>query len=911
MRKLCRWIIFHQRISVALVLVVTALLATGLPGLRTEVTAKDLMAADSPAGRFYEDAKRQFGSDDLTLVLVQADDVFQPKALEAIARLTNESRAIPGVRSVTSLVTVGNIRGTGDSIDTDPLFPPVLPKDPAVLADIRRQALRNPLLAGNLVSEDAKATAVLVYTQNPGTDSKFDPDFAAALERVIASVHQASGLEIWQIGGPFTKATLVEFVQQDQVRLMPLALVLLLVVLWLMFRVSHAVAIPITTGLLSIVWTFGLMGLLGYSITVITALIPVLLICIGFTEDVHIIAEYHQAYAHSRDKRKALLETMETLAVPLLVTTATTVLGFLTLVTSDIRLLKEFGIFAPIGFTANFVISIVLVPALLRIWPIPAKMAAVADDAPIGRTHALMDWIGRFDLEHGRMVLVIAVLVAVASGVAATQIRVDNDLLSYFHKGSVLRERTEQAHERLAGVTNFSVIVEGGRPDAIKDPALLRTIAALQDHLAKVPGIDKTLSVADFVRTMQREIDGGDEKRFVVPDSSDLIAQYLLMLDGEDLARYVNADYSSASITVRHNITSTWELNRVLADLRDWSVANFPKAVSVTPTGESILINEASDYMVFNMVSDLVSLLIAVALVNAAMFMSIRAGLLSLIPNLVPIAVIFGIMGVFGIPLNVGTCMIAAIAIGIAVDDTVHYMARYSAELDRHHDQEKAMFATLHAEGKSILSTSLALAAGFAILVFSNFVPTAYFGGLSAVTMLLAIVTELTMTPILMVSTRLVTAWNIVGLKLEGDITATALLRDFTKWEARKVIMLGTIETFEPGQHVIQRGEESDGSMYLVLSGALRASVTEGGREKLLSKMKSGDLFGEVALIDTKPRSADVVAETGTEILRLSSADLERVRRRFPGTGAKLFRNLAWILGQRVRDLTEKSAVAV
>ena len=221
------------------------------------------------------------------------------------------------------------------------------------------------------------------------------------------------------------------------------------------------------------------------------------------------------------------------------------------------------------------------------------------------------------------------------------------------------------------------------------------------------------------------------------------------------------------------------------------------------------------------------------------------------------------------------------------------------------------MFATLHAEGKSILATSLALAAGFAILVGSNFVPTAYFGGLSALTMLLAIVTELTMTPILMVSTRLVTVWNVVGLKLEGDITTTALLRDFSKWEARKVIMLGTIETYASGQHVIQRGEESDGSMYLVLSGGLRASVTESGRERVLSRMHPGDLFGEVALIDTKPRSADVIAENDTEILRLSSADLERLRSRFPSTGAKLFRNLARILGQRVRYLTDQSAAPV
>lgn len=910
MRRLCRWIVLHPGISFAAILVVTALLATGLPRLRIEVSAEDLMTADSPSGKLYDEARRKFGSDDLTLVMVKADDVFTKPVLEAVRRLTNEGRKLEGVRSVTSLATVANLRGTADSLDTDPLLPAVVPGDAATLADMKREALRNPLFAGNIVAKDARATAVLLHTQVPDGDVAYNQRFAAALEEILANVGRDTGLEVWQVGGPYTKVTLTEFVAQDQARLFPLALVLLLGVLFSMFRAWHAVFIPVTTGLLSITWTLGLMGLLGYPITVLTGLVPVLLVCIGFTEDVHIISEFHQAFAHRRDKEKALLETMETLAVPLLVTTTTTVLGFMTLLTADIRLLKELGIFAPAGFAFNFVLTLVVVPSMLRWWPLPKRLLETPEEEAPDRIGPWMDAIGRFNLRHRRSVIAVSLLVAALFAAAGTRLRVDNDLLSYFREDSALKMRLLDAHESLAGVTNFWVIVDGGRPDAMKDPVALRGIAALQNHLAGVPGIDKTLSMADFVRTMNREIEGGDPLKFVVPDSPELVAQYLLMLDGQDLARYVSNDYSTAAITVRHNVTSTFELNAVLEDMDAWVAANFPGGFQVRATGESILINEASDFMAVNMVSDLVGLLIAVGLVNAAMFMSLKAGFLSLIPNIVPIAVVFGVMGIAGIPLNVGTCMIGAISIGIAVDDTVHYMARYTMELNRHHDEEKAMFATMRAEGRSILSTSLALGAGFFILTFSNFVPTGHFGALSALTMLLAVITEFTMTPTLMASMRLITVWDLVDLELEGDVTQTALLAGLSGWEARKVVKLGSIEEVEAGRHVIRHGDESNRSMYLVLSGALRASIGEGGAERVLSRMGPGDLFGEVALVDAKPRSADVVTESASKILRLSSDDLERLRRRFPPTGAKLFRNLARILGARVRDLTDKAAVA-
>jgi hypothetical protein len=296
---------------------------------------------------------------------------------------------------------------------------------------------------------------------------------------------------------------------------------------------------------------------------------------------------------------------------------------------------------------------------------------------------------------------------------------------------------------------------------------------------------------------------------------------------------------------------------------------------------------------------------VIVAIVCAIFFMSIRAAFLSLLPNLLPIAGVFIVIGVFGIPINVGTAMVAGIAIGIAVDDTIHYMARNSVELDLHHDPLVAMERTIRAEGRAIVSTSVALAGGFLVFSLSSFVPLAYFGVLSAVTMIVALLADLTLTPALMSSTRLVTLWNIVGLKFDGEICDTApLLRGMTRWEARKVILLGRLQEYAAGDFVVRKGYSDDRCMYLVINGSLDVSSRHGDRDTAIRSLEPGATFGEMALVEVGERSADVVANSRTEVLALSADDLDRLARRFPRTALKLLNNVARIISERLRLTT-------
>jgi hydrophobe/amphiphile efflux-3 (HAE3) family protein len=900
------WVVDHPALTCALVALVTVLLGAQVWHLRIDESAEGLMVQNDPARAVYQAAKERFGNDNLTVVLVKAPDVFAPEVLAAVGRLSEALAAVPGVSRVESLTTVKNIKGEGDALDTEPLIA-ALPGTPAEVERIRADALDHRVLVGNLVSKDSRATAVTVYADPRPEDVSFNHRFVRQVDDLLAR-EARPGLTLVQVGAPLIKATYADWLRDDQRTVIPISVAVLLITLFLCFRMLQGVVIPVVTAVVSIVWTLGLMAVWGLPLTILTAIIPSLILAIGFTEDVHILSEYHHRLEAGDDPLTALRTTMSASALPILVTTGTTVVGFGSLVTTDITMLIQFGWASSLALVANFVVTLALLPALLRFWRVPRRLrrAALADESEHGTIPRLMVRLADFNLRHRVAILVVAGVLTAASLIGWATLRVNTDIVSFFPESSVLRTRIEDLHRSLAGGQAFYVVVDTGRDDGAKDPAVLKLVAELQDYLASTGSIDKSVSVADYVRTMHRELHGGDPTFETIPDSADAIAQYLLMLEGPELTKFLDFRAAAVNVVVRHNLTGSGDLSALLRRLEAWVAAHAPATVSVKATGESILFNNASDFMAVNELTSFTWTFLIVGLIHAGLFMSLKAGVLSLIPNVIPILFNYGIMGLLGIPLNTSNAMIATIAIGIAVDDTVHHMITYNRELKRHQDQKVAMVNTMRAQGRPIIYVSLALAVGFVVLVVSNFVPTKQFGLLAAGVMLLAMAGELMLTPILMYSTRLVTIWDLLLTRMDPAIVRTApLLHGLSRWEARKVVLLGRLDPVGAGDLILKKGD-SGTEMYMVVRGEVRVfDRLADGSEKVLARLGPGAIFGEMALVSQQPRSAWVVADTPAEMLRLDFDAFERIRRRFPFTGAKLFRNLARVLALRLRDVTE------
>ena len=896
----------HPVAAVVLTLLLTLALGAQLPRLRIDESAEGLMVERDPARAFYEQARQRFGSDNLTVVLVKADDVFTLAALTAVRRLSDGLERVAGVSRVESLTTTRNIKGEGDALTTDPLVGAVIPTAPAELARLRADALGSRVLVGNLVAADGRATALVVYADARPGETAFNRRFTTDVDALVAR-ETRPGLTIYQVGAPMTKATYAQYLKADQRTIIPLSTVVLIVTLFLAVRTLQGVVIPVVTAVVSIVWSLGLMAVTGIPLTILTAIIPSLMLAIGFTEDVHMISEYHHRLEHGDDKLTALRTMLGESAMPILVTTATTVLGFGSLITTDITMLIQFGYASAMALTANYVVTMLLLPPMLRWWAVPRRLRRVAlvDESPPGGIPRLMQRLGEFNLRWRVPILVAWGALTLASLAGWLTLRVNTDLISFFPERSAIRQRVADLSRSLAGGLAFYVVVDTGHDDGIKNPAVLRRIAGLQDHLAATGRVDKTVSVADYVRKMHREMHGGDPAFETIPETSDQVAQYLLMLEGRELEKFVDFKAAAANIVVRHHLTGSGDLSALLRDIERHVARDFPPTVIVRATGEEVLFNNASDYMAVNELTSFSSTFVIIGVIHALLFMSLKAGILSLIPNVVPILMLYGFMGLVGIPLNTSTAMIATVAIGIAVDDTVHHMVTYSRQLNELHDQRRAMFETLRIEGRPIIYVSIALAAGFLTLVASNFVATVYFGVLAAFVMLVAMLAELTLTPILMVSIPLLTVWDMVRLRMSGDVRRAPLFAGLSRWEARKVVLLGGLHEYEAGAPVIVKGEIGT-EMYMVVTGRIRVfDPLPDGRERTLTALGPGGVIGEIGVLTQQVRSASVVAEARSELLRLDLAALERVRKWSPYTSAKLFRNIARMLGERLREATQ------
>lgn len=898
MKKIMSWIVDHPRLAV--ILLVLALLASlaKIGHLEIDSSAEGLMVEGDPARDYYEEVKEKFGNDNLTVVVVKSKDIFNTETLTLIENLTNEFLDIDGVGKVVSLTTVNRIKGEGDYLNTDKLIDYV-PEDPEGLARIREDALCNEIFLDNIVSPDAKVAAINIYTESRLKDKTFNQVFSSKVDEIINKYK--GNHTVYQLGTPLTKVTFSSYIEKDQQTLIPWSVLVLFVILLISFRSAVGVGVPLLTASLSIACTLGFMTLIGYPINVITAIVPSLLIAVGCTEDVHMISEYYNGLAAGVKKKEAVRHMALGCGLPIFLTSLTTFLGFATLSTNKITILKQFGIAASFGLMANFIITIVVVPVALRFFGLPRVFKKKEAKAYGTFMNIVLDKIGHINIHQRKLIAYITVVIMIFAIAGATRLKVNTDFISYFKENTFIRQRNKDLHEVLSGGINFYIVVETGEEDKVKEPSVLRHIAELQEYIKSLHRFDKTISLADYIMIMNREMYGGNPAYKTIPHSRELIAQYLLTMERDQIDQYVDFDYSTANILVRHNVASSWELSRLLKKIQHYCKQNFPEDLKVNFTGEGILINNAADAMVTGQVSSLSLALLAIFTIMSILFVSLKAGFLSMIPNMVPIALNFGLMGWLGIPLNTGTCMVAAIALGIAVDDTVHFMVRYQRELKETNDQNKAIFNTLLGEGRPIIFTSISLCLGFIVLVLSNFNPTINFGFLAAWVMIWALISDLFLTPLLLSCTQLITIWDLIMVKLTRDITEVSpLFSDLKPSEAKKVVLLGGLKSFSPGEYIIRQGEKGE-DMYMVVLGKVKVTIDTPEGEKEVATLSEGGIFGEMALVEGTARSANVIAVEDTELLRIDEKSLDRIRRRFPSIAAKLFLNLSKVLSGRLR----------
>jgi hypothetical protein len=634
-----------------------------------------------------------------------------------------------------------------------------------------------------------------------------------------------------------------------------------------------------------------------------------------------VIARYEELDAGTESQERLVQNTIESVCLPLAISALTTAVGFGALVFNPIVAIRDLGLFSVIGIVFLFLAALGFLPPALQLIG-PRRGASRSRAASSSRLTLAFSRLAARSFGSRYAVLGLATVIGLAAALGMRHIRVDSDFLHYFDEDSEVRQANETINRKIVGSNPFYLVVETREAGTLKRWGLLRQIKDLQLFLETLPGITTSISIVDYLELLERGL-GKEEGDLLVGEHGEIIEAeppqpfwqnpanlepVLAMVSAspETFEGAVSADFKRGNIIVRTNLSGSQAIEDTLERIREYIRQHFPAGIRVVPTGNLVLLTGTSSDIVAGQVRSLTTALVMIFAVLSLMFLSVRVGFLALLPNVLPVLMFFGVLGWTGIDLNLGTSLIATIALGIAVDSTIHYMARLGRELEGEVDQAAAMRRTLQTIGLPIVYTAVALLLGFLTFSVSSFVPIQSFGIMAAVTLATALAVNLFVLPALLATTKIITLWDLVSVKLgEAPGRSIPMLAGLRPAQARIVILMGEIRKFAPGEWIVRQGEMGD-SMYVILDGVCDVWAGHGEERKKVAVLHRGDVFGEMALVRHHERSADVVAIDDVEAFSVDERFLNRIQRRYPRIASKVFLNLTRIVSDRLERMTNQ-----
>ncbi|MDT0619421.1 MMPL family transporter [Salinisphaera sp. P385] len=894
---LSEWVTRHAGWVVAGVVALTALAAASLvdwPERRLAIDIDPAIGTLLPAGgeaqAYLKRVERIFGQSESVVVALYPEDVFAAATLTSLAALDRDLAALPYVQSVTSLASAPLMRADGDTLD--------LGAASAGEGEALAQAARaNPLIAGTLLGAEGRATALVVAL---AADYETDPGGQAAMAGIRAAVDAAfadtAGVRV--TGPPAIKAATVEALMRELTRLVPGILVLVALFLLVAFRSARGVLLPMATIGIALVWVLAVMSLTGRSLNLITAIVPPVVITVGLAYTLHLLSAYYRVRRAADPAAAAVADV----GMPLLLTGATTGSGFLALMLSPLAPIREFAWLSALGIGFSVLLSLTFLPAMLRLF------ACHNIGAPPGARLVRFgsSWLAAFNVRHRRRILAAGGVLMLVALVGASGIRVGTDYVNGFGESTPVRQDFNRISGDFGGATPLSVVLTAPAQGSFARPDLLAALDELQRWLAEQPEIGSVTSLVDYVRTLNRALNEGDAAAYAIPDNATAVKQLLLFGGGDTLESLADTGLRHTQLKVRANVSDSAAIGALVDRIRD-RLATLPEPLSGRVTGTPVLLGNVVDDIASGQIVTIGAALLVVFLLLSALFTSFSTGALALLPNLLPVLLYFGALGFSGVTLNPTTSLIACIVLGIAVDDTLYYLARFNNDARRFASESRATVSALRAVLRPVTYTSLALIAGFLMLTTSGLQNQVQFGALAAFTIAVAWLTDVTFTPALASGVKIVTLWDVLRLDLgRAPQDSIPLFADLKLRQARIFALLSEIQQSPAGERVIAEGDEA-GDIFVVIDGELRVWVEREDQQVELQRLRRGAVLGEVGHF-ARRRTANVDAVTDVRLLRFDSDDLEQLRRRYPRTAALVFRNLNRIQAQRLAEATRRIA---
>ncbi len=769
MNRLFEWIVDHPYISIAIVLLITAGLSALIPRLQTETDFQEFISKDDPVMQAMDRAEERYGRTLGIAVMVENDEgIFNTATLSKIQRMEEAIERLPEVEEVTSPLTAQVITGTQTSLSVGAAAPDgKVPETAEEMAAFRDRALGSRLVRDYIVSSNGKAGAISI-------DLVVGADELAVtreIERIIEE-NDAPPDRITMYGDAYADAIVAEEMNRDFGILLPLAIVMIIGVLFISFRCLYGVLLPLSVVVLSVLIALGAMVLLGFPVTMISFILPVLLLAIGVADGIHVLNRYHEEAAKGLPKRETIINTMKEMTSPVVMTSLTTAAGFLSLLSSVFIPQKHFGVIAALGVLVAMVLSLVLIPAVLALLKVPRGKRLDKKSGPLSR---VLVGFERLVIRYRRGVLIGAVVISVAMLAGLPLLRVETSNEEFLGKDHPVIAILDSIDRNFSGSAQIMIEIDTNTRDGLKDPELLTKMVELEEFL-KTQGIRKTLSLAGLVRDMNQKFHADDPAYYVIPEKRGLVSQLLLLFtfQGGDLGNMALGDFSAGTVMGLYKMEGTSEATRLANNVEAYLNTHFGDSAQTNLVGMTMLMSHLMSRLTNSQLLSLVTSMGAVGLIVMLLMGSVVAGLIGLIPLVLTMAVNFGIMAYSGTALDISTLMVSSIAIGIGVDYSIHFLSRFRREYRTHRHAEKSLQTTIQTTGRGITYNALTVALGFVILLFASFKGVRSFGSLIAVTMVVSALSAITVIPAILIHWRpkflLRSAWG----KRETYIIRTA-----------------------------------------------------------------------------------------------------------------------------------------
>lgn len=751
---------FVDRRSGLCLIMSIGLILLALPGLTYYQAQNDVriwFKSDDPNILALDQFEHRFGNDEsLAIALHHPEGLFTPERIEALRELTDQVWQIPQVIRVDSLITATVTESSEDEILIDYLLVPDVPWDADYLAKREQVALEHPRLPGYLISQDGK-TALIFARLSPTLEGSPNYEWIVATAReFIAPYQDRDGLKLYLTGEATINNAFREIAADDSKVILPLLFLVITISLGLLFHSFLGVLLPLGLTIFTVTTTLGLGFFAGLKFNSILNILPAILVAVTIADSVHILMSYFQFRAMGEEPREATLHSLNKNIVPTLLTSLTTMIGFLSLTFTDLLPIKRLGLMAGLGCVLAWYFSIFLLgPLLLRLelkLPNYLKNLYGGLDKEGNRkakiSRDFIAWIARFR----PAILGFFALLSGASLWLGLQNEINANPYTYFAPETAIRQANTFIKENFGGTSGPEVMISTGETDGIKDPAFLKKVEAFKTWLEGQEFVDKTIDIVDIVKEMNQSFHGGERAHFKIPDDKNQVAQLLFLYtlslpQGMDLNNRMSLNYESMRMSILWRIQTSKDWGYWIQEIEKKAVE---LGLNIQVTGKTNLFQRMMGYVVLTFSQSIIAASILVCLLMMILFRSVKIGLISLLPNIMPLILGAAFMKLSGMSLNIGTTLVASVCLGIAVDDTIHFLSNYYRWRAEGMSRADALTQIMTFTGSALIVTTVILVAAFGLFMLGSFTPNVNFGVMCAFVLLTALIVDLVFLPALL-----------------------------------------------------------------------------------------------------------------------------------------------------------------